>query len=174
MASELPFSDEELLKYFKYENGKLFWKISKGKIRCGNEVGAVHQSSVGKFYRRFSWNKKFYYVHRLIYRIFNPEISTNLVIDHINGNSLDNRIENLRLTTQVVNGKNSKIRKTNKSGTTAVSFDKSRGKWVVRLHKNGKYKFLGRFENKIDAIKKSEEEYKEFWKSLEAEITDEK
>ena len=52
--------------------------------------------------------------------------------------------------------------KTNTSGKTGVSFDKSRGKWVAKIKLKGKNIYLGRYDKKEDAIKarlKAEEEY---------------
>ena len=57
---------------------------------------------------------------------------------------------------------NRKLAKTNTSGKTGVCFDKSRGKWVANMKLKGKSIYLGRFDNKEDAIKarlKAEEEY---------------
>ena len=45
--------------------------------------------------------------HRLIYECFNGLIPDGLVVDHINRNKLDNRLENLRLVTQQENCLNS-------------------------------------------------------------------
>jgi len=75
------------------------------------------------------------------------------LIDHINRNPLDNRRSNLRFATRSLNAFNSKIRNDNKSGYRNISFDKSRNKWVARKQIGDKYKFLGRFETKNDAIK---------------------
>jgi hypothetical protein len=69
-----------------------------------------------------------------------------LVVDHINGNSLDNRLSNLRLATPRQNAQNSKIRKHNKSGYKGVSFCKCTGKWVARIKVSGVYLNLGRFD----------------------------
>ena len=57
---------------------------------------------------------------------------------------------------------NRKLVKTNTSGKTGVSFDKSRGKWVASMRLKGKAIYIGRFDKKEDAIKarlKAEEEY---------------
>lgn len=45
-------------------------------------------------------------VHRLIWLLNNPEFDQELDIDHINGDSFDNRIENLRQVTKSVNARN--------------------------------------------------------------------
>jgi hypothetical protein len=75
------------------------------------------------------------------------------VIDHINGNKLDNRKENLRICTQAQNAMNARRAITNKSGFKGVSWDKQRGKWKAYLSIKNKQKLLGRFIDKVNAAK---------------------
>jgi hypothetical protein len=72
--------------------------------------------------------------------------------DHINGNKLDNRKQNLRTASRSQNSQNSKIYKNSSSGKKGVSYDKNRNKWVARICKNGMNIFLGRFDTKDDAV----------------------
>ena len=50
--------------------------------------------------------KKIVYLHRVVWEIHNGPIPKHLEIDHINGNRLDNRIQNLRLVTHKQNQNN--------------------------------------------------------------------
>lgn len=88
------------------------------------------------------------------------------IVDHVNGNRADNRKSNLRVCTRAENGRNRKVCIGNKSGVTGVFFDNERGKWSANIIYNSKRIYLGRFENKEDAIKarlaKELELYKEF------------
>ena len=63
---------------------------------------------------------KIYSIHRIIWEMFNGPIPTGMVIDHMNGNPWDNRIENLRVVTQRQNVQNAKKSKRNTSGATGV------------------------------------------------------
>lgn len=72
-------------------------------------------------------------------------------VDHINGNGLDNRRENLRIATRVQNMANSRKRVDNTSGFKGVSKAKRKGKWRARLAVDGKEKTVGYFDNPKDA-----------------------
>jgi hypothetical protein len=75
------------------------------------------------------------------------------IVDHINGNKLDNRKENLRIANRSQNATNSKHRK-NESGYRGVCKDKRRGLWKSEIRiGDGKRKFLGYYEDKIEAAK---------------------
>lgn len=76
----------------------------------------------------------------------------NLDIDHINGNRLDNRKDNLRICTRSQNLMNKDNSGANTSGKIGVVFDKSRRKWAARIKINSKHINLGRFKQKGDAI----------------------
>jgi hypothetical protein len=73
-------------------------------------------------------------------------------IDHINGNGLDNRLENLRAVSNGENLRNQKIPKNNTSGTIGVSFYKRHQKYQASIKINGIRKHLGYFKNKEEAI----------------------
>jgi hypothetical protein len=66
--------------------------------------------------------------------IMNP--ATGMVVDHINGDTLDNRRENLRVCLQSQNIMNSIIRKDNKTGVKGVTYIKSSKKYRVRIVAN--------------------------------------
>jgi hypothetical protein len=134
---------QELLKsLFDYEDGKL--------IRKSNGRSAVIPLGV-KRYERISIKGKAYALHRMIY-LWNhgnlPEI-----IDHIDGNRENNRIENLREATQHQNCLNSKHRVTSKSPYKNVYLQppvknkKWNRNWVVSLMVEKKRKYIGSFQD---------------------------
>jgi hypothetical protein len=76
------------------------------------------------------------------------------VVDHIDGMSLDNRKENLRLCTQLENGKNTSLRKNNKSGHKGVCWYRHHdyNKWKAYIMVSGKFMNLGYFDDLDEAI----------------------
>lgn len=74
-------------------------------------------------------------LHRLV-----TDAPEGMVVDHLNGDKLDNRGSNLRVCTQAENARNRK-------GTVGVCWDKSKSKWVVR-YRNTHY---GRYETESEA-----------------------
>jgi hypothetical protein len=77
-----------------------------------------------------------------------------LLVDHRNGDGLDNRRSNLRLATHSQNQCNKlKIKTKATSKYVGVNFDKSRGQWAARIRHNNKEIWLGRFDSEIDAAR---------------------
>lgn len=92
-------------------------------------------------------NKKYkVYMHRVIIGVEN-----GLVTDHINGNKLDNRKENLRLCSQRQNSMNSHETKNSSSKFKGVSLFKRDSNWSSGITVNGKKKHLGYFLSETDA-----------------------
>jgi hypothetical protein len=86
----------------------------------------------------------------------------SLCVDHINGNTLDNRISNLRIATKSQNGMNSKVKKNSPTGITGVVPHRNTGRFIAQISVNRKNIYLGMFDDINSAIecrKKYEEEY---------------
>ena len=64
-------------------------------------------------------------------------------VDHINGNTLDNRRCNLRLATSTQNGCNTRRRSDNTSGYKGVCWDAQQSKWKARVQVNGRQYHAG-------------------------------
>ena len=88
------------------------------------------------------------------------------IVDHKDGNTLDNRKENLRFSSHAENMRNSRTRKTNTSGIKGVCWDKKRGKWKSVINVDRKAFVLGYYTDIEDAeaayVKASKELHGEF------------
>lgn len=99
-------------------------------------------------------HRRVIFFHRLAINANNGDI-----VDHINQNKLDNRLENLRITSNSMNAFNRKSN--NESGYNGVN-RKQGDKWYATITANGKQLYLGTFNNLQDAInarKKAEIQY---------------
>jgi hypothetical protein len=77
-----------------------------------------------------------------------------LLVDHANGDTLDNRRTNLRLATHFQNTCNrQKTKSKTSSRFIGVYFEKERCRWVVHIRYQGKRKFLGRFTDELEAAR---------------------
>lgn len=89
---------------------------------------------------------KFVLMHRFL-----TDCPQGWVVDHYNGDGLDNRRENLRVCTVAQNMANQRLSRANKSGYKGVSWNKEKRKWVAKIKANGEQKQLGRFHTKEEA-----------------------
>ena len=102
--------------------------------------------------------KKKVYLHRYIMGITDPSV----VVDHINGNTLDNRKDNLRVCTVAENNCN-RINKRNSIGYKGVRKEGSKEKpYTARIQHKGKVYLLGSFTSPEEAHEAYCEKAKEF------------
>lgn len=95
---------------------------------------------------------------RVILGITDPKVK----VDHRNGDTLDNRRENLRVATTSQNGMNRRRQANNTSGFKGVTKDKTKIKWVAKIMVNKKTIHLGTFttpEAASDAYRSGEKRY---------------
>jgi NUMOD4 motif/HNH endonuclease/AP2 domain len=95
--------------------------------------------------------RKVYAVHTLIAQSFFGNFE-NLTVDHIDGNKLNNKIENLQLIT--INENASKGKGENRSSDyIGVSWHKQCKKWIANICIKGKNVYLGAFDDEFEAAK---------------------
>lgn len=140
-------ADLKCLLRYDNQSGEFFWRIDRGAARTGLKAG----TSDGRGYLQIMINKKRYRAHRLAWLYMTGEMPADQ-IDHINGNRSDNRIENLRAVTGTINKRNQKTPKNNSSGVIGVRWNKKDSRWHARICLDGKFKHLGCFSSKAEAV----------------------
>ncbi len=152
---------EWLREHFEYDakTGKLTWKKPqfRSKAKVGAEVGVTRVTQWGKRYRCFFIRGKIYQVHRVIWKMQRHEIPDGYEIDHIDGNSLNNRIDNLRCVTSSENRKNRRMARNNTTGIVGVRQLRYGNKWGAHIKVEGKYIHLGTFDTKESAARARKE-----------------
>jgi hypothetical protein len=92
------------------------------------------------------------YLHRLIIEQTGIEIPKGSHVDHINRDSLDNRLENLRVVTPTKNAQNRTKQRNNTTGYKGV-FKTTGHTYMARIRANGEIIYIGCFDLKEDAAR---------------------
>ena len=142
-------SIEHLNYLFSYsqESGDLIYKVKRKRKNAGDTAGCVAKSEKAG-YIQISIDGQRYYAHRIIYKIMTgmePE-----VIDHQDGNVVNNSWVNLANGNETDNARNKRLNKNNKSGVTGVST--RYGKYRAEIWHDGKQNYLGSFAVFFDAV----------------------
>lgn len=107
-------------------------------------------------YGYISSKKRHIFLHRFL---MNPQIG--MVVDHINGDGLDNRKKNLRICTTQENSRSRRfLQKNNTTGYQGVK--KNKNGWESQIKVNGKMKYLGYSKDKTKAAKIYDEAAKKY------------
>jgi hypothetical protein len=141
----------EVQERFSYDvvTGDLIWKTHRQRPDLINKVAGTTHNGRKQIY----FNCKKYWAYRLVWLYHHGYIPE--MIDHIDGDPTNNRIENLRECTKSENLRNRGKPKNNTSGVKGVSWSKAAEKWEARC---GKY--LGIYDT-IEEAAKVVQEYRE-------------
>lgn len=132
-------------------NGYLTWKVDKGRNRSGHRAGSIKMFRGRVMRRDVTIDQKSYKEHRVILLMVTGQWPDGEV-DHINGDTTDNRIDNLRVVNSSDNSRNTKTRSTNTSGVMGVSLHKRSGKFHANIQHGGRQVYLGSFASFDDAV----------------------
>jgi hypothetical protein len=145
------FTQQRAKELFEYHSdGYLIRKVSgSGRSnKAGDKVGHYAAKNLGQRNARYITTKingEHWCVHKLIFLWHHGYVPEQL--DHINRNTLDNRIENLRPATASQNASNRKLFSNSTSKAKGVSWVSYRNKWFVYVDINKTRKNIGYFDD---------------------------
>lgn len=110
------------------------------------------------------YTKKFYVIGNTVeqdgsrkqvkFHRYITDAPTELLVDHVNHNTLDNRLCNLNFVSKIENAQNRKgLDANNTSGVRGVYWNKNNNTWRARVKANGKNIEIGSFKCLEDAEK---------------------
>ena len=135
--------DAELILRYK-------WRITY----AGKSQSRLYYASSRERGRNGKWIR----MHRLI-----MGIADGVHVDHINGDGLDNRRENLRIVTAQLNQANSRKKVVQTSRFKGVAWHRAAGKWRAYICINRGQRHLGLFDDEIEAARAYDAKAKSVW-----------
>lgn len=173
MGGILKLEKEYLEKLFKYDTsspscltrrvavyrGSPTHNNRSVQIEAGTPVGhyrAQQKRKAGGWYVKI--NGTTVGIHKIIYVLFHGSLEDGTVVDHINRDPSDNRVENLRAVPQKINSRNRSMSVLNKSGVTGVHREERNGLsyWIAAWREHDKHR-TKRFSIKLLGEDKAKE-----------------
>jgi hypothetical protein len=152
---------------FAYKDGDLYWlprpaeqfktigAFKSWNTKYANKIAGhdCRLDGATTAYTIIRYNGFRYRAHRIIWEMHNGTIPDGMQIDHIDGNGLNNRLDNIRLVTCLDNMRNRAKSSRNTSGYLGISWVSKSKKWLVQIGKE----HGGLFESIDEAILKRKE-----------------
>lgn len=139
---------DALRKVFRLKDGNL--ERLNLKFKGGKWTVVENKDNNSKGYCQVEFNGRVVFYHAIVWILVTGEdIPEGVQIDHINGNRVDNRVENMRLVTNRVNCQNKKVHRNGQ--LFGCSFDKRTDKYRASIQISGKLIFLGYYDTEQEA-----------------------
>lgn len=149
---------------------KLHWKARPAlPVPAGSEAGA--KICKGKRYTQVKYKGKLYPVHRVVWEMCKGPLLPTQLLDHMDGDTSNNCIDNLRIASTAENQWNAKKRTDNTTGVKGLTirYENGIGYWYAQIQAIGKMhrkQFTMTVDNKVKAEQwlraKREELHKDF------------
>jgi hypothetical protein len=140
---------DKLIEYTYWLEGKPYWLITRNSQAKKDELaGSLNSLGYRRINLKINKKQKTILAHRLMFykeHGYLPDI-----IDHINRDPDDNRIDNLREASALENVMNRKFSK-GTSKYKGVSLDRSRMKWKAQINLKGTRTHIGYFNSEVEA-----------------------
>ena len=132
----------ELMEVFELIDGELWRKAVVGKDGSRMQPKLVaNKDNHSKGYCQVWFKGRMIMYHAIVYILSNGDIQKGLVIDHVNGDKIDNNISNLRAVSSRVNTQNKHSHR--KGRLFGCRFHRGGMKWVAQIEINKKQIHLG-------------------------------
>ena len=144
MTQPKPLPPVALLReLFEYEpeTGELTNKVRRSSRLPGSSAGTTRPDG----YKLLGIDGKMYLLHRVVWAIHHNHEPEGM-LDHIDGNPGNNKIENLRLSNHSLNGANARKREVTTTGAY-----KQKNKWCARGTVDGVHVYLGMHSSQEEA-----------------------
>lgn len=146
----------------EYLKSKLIYEPDTGRIlfnrpitskKYGKEAGYEQKGPSGKTYRRIFVGGIWTSAHRVAWALYHDrDIPEGMVIDHIDGNGLNNRICNIKLVVPADNSINKKLYANNQVGITGITFVSRLNQFRVQGKRKGYPGISQYFDSLLDAV----------------------
>jgi hypothetical protein len=137
----MTLTKDYLNSIFEYRDGDLYYRHSRGAAKAGSKAGCKRKDGVSNI----QINKKIYLLHRIVFMMHHGYLPE--MVDHIDLNRSNNRIENLRAAKHAENAWNANARVDSTSNIKNVTFNARRRKWLVRIQANGNRMHIGCYKD---------------------------
>jgi hypothetical protein len=140
MADQIIIDRARHLLAYDASTGAVTWRVARGNKAAGTAAGNINADG----YMAVGIDGKSYLLHRVVWAMEHGQFPS--VIDHINGDRLDNRLSNLRDVDVQANNDNKHVAsRRSVSGLIGASWDKKNKNWRSEAIIDGARVNLGRF-----------------------------
>jgi len=147
-------TQERVHELFEYRDGKLYYRDTPktpNHVKKGAEAGWIHDRKSGR--RAVIISNKKYFIHRVVFLYFYGYLPTLPdMVDHIDRDCTNNRIDNLRVLTHGQNCANTLQRSGSISGYKGVT-PSAHGTWIAQMREKGVLLHFGCRSTAIEAAK---------------------
>jgi hypothetical protein len=126
-------SQQRLKELFSYDQQTGDLIVTARRSKSPHPINVPCRTLNARGYYVAVVDRRQYRVHRLIWAYHHGSIPPGMQIDHINGNQIDNRLQNLRVVTPSENSRNRPLIARNRTGTHGVRWNKRDKAYVVHI-----------------------------------------
>ncbi len=160
---DVPIDHVRSLWEYNPGTGEFTWRVFRHPCSYpGDVAGYVAANRGNKSYVRMKCAGRLVFAHRLAW-FYMTGAWPKREIDHINGDGLDNRWENLREADRFLNNRNlTGLKSNNTSGKTGVHFHAGMQRWVAHMRRNRQVVHCSYHQTRVAAIAAREQAQRDY------------